>query len=101
MKHFEITEVKRIESEIRVDASQTDCMIYDQRGDWHDIFIDGFATDDLRKWIFDRLNGGNGQYCWSVNINGRRGYIFCEYEREGDGIGGIRFMYRYPRKTPK
>lgn len=94
---FEINEVKRIEREIEVDASQTDCMIYDQRGDWdNNVWISERAHDQLLNWLFDRVDRIDGQYCWTVLLNGRRGYLFCEYNRE-DGITGIRFACRYPR----
>lgn len=97
MNKVEINEVQSIDREIQVDARQTDCMIYDQRGDWHDIWMSAHAKDSLIGWILDRINNGDGSYCWSVLLNRRRGYLFCEFERDGDGITCIRFMYRYPR----
>src|SRR5215470_790322 len=97
MQNFEISEVKRIDSDARaLVAADIQSELYEQRGDWEDAWIEPRAKDQLLNWLFDRIDREPGVKCFSAKINGRRGYLFCEYDEDG-GIEAIEFQVRRPR----
>jgi hypothetical protein len=76
----------------RRNPTTIDSKLYDERGDWHrDLDIE--SNQETFRWICDNGDYCDGTECWSIRINGKRGYLFCEYSLE-DGYTWIRFFNR-------
>jgi hypothetical protein len=81
----------RIGKEQRKDPKDVNGFLYENRGNWKRVDFSQEDREQLFKWVVDHSDYCEGFEAWKVAINGQKGFLLCEYDRN-NGHEGICFF---------